>query len=152
MSTGAGTISMKRYYIFFVVLALVTAAAIGGNIMLRRGPAHDTDAVADLNILQSGAETDYSNQNMLPSSLSQINTGSEKLKRSLSEYSYARLDDTHYQLCATFMTVHHVDKNSTGPTVPELRTSPDPSEHGLGRQCFTYTVITATSDLTPLNR
>jgi hypothetical protein len=131
---------MKRYYIFFTVLAVVAALAIVSNIFLRRGPVHDTKAVQDIRNLQSAVDSYYLTQSQLPNNLRQLELDGLDVATRLGDYEYIRIDSDSYELCATFQTEHRTTKNYYG-TGPDGVQMADPDNHGKGRQCFGYTVI-----------
>lgn len=128
---------MKRYYLFFLIIAAVSALAIGSNSLLRRGPVHDAQVTQDLSTIQSAVDTYYLSKQVLPDNLTQVRLDADVSHRA-GEYEYVRIDQTSYQLCATFQTVHS-SRNSYRATSPTGTELPDTEDHSKGRQCFTYT-------------
>jgi hypothetical protein len=130
---------MKRYYLFFIILAIFSTAVILTNMSLRRGPAHDVIAVNDINTLQSAVDNYYLRTKELPDNLSQIDLSGSKTAMRVRDYEYNRLSATTYQLLADFQTSHTADYPA--PVYQSGNEVPDPNNHGKGRQCFTYNII-----------
>lgn len=133
------TTNMKRYYNFFVILAIVSALAIVSNLFLRKGPVHDARAVDDIQTIQQNIDNYYIAHNQLPQSLAAVRLTGETANR-LSDYDYVVTAANAYQLCATFMTVHHSRYGNSQVSQPGALLA-DPDEHIKGRQCFSYQVV-----------
>jgi hypothetical protein len=141
------TNSMKRYYWFFIILAVVSVAAIASNAMLRRGPVHDSLAADDLRAIQQNVDNFYIAHSQLPKSVSTLRLTGDVAKR-VGQYDYAVTGPNSYQLCANFLTFHH-STNRYPATNPLLGQVADPDEHGKGQQCFSYQVIPVASPAYP---
>ncbi len=132
--------TMVVYKRFFLVMGILSLAAIVLNLSVRRGPVQDAQAVEDIRIISSSVESYYSSQTTLPSDLADIKTSLPNATwQRVHAYQYVPLSANHYRLCATFNT----DGSSYGgPTkvMPYPATqNPDPGQHGKGRQCFDFT-------------
>lgn len=139
--------AMKRYYIFFAILAAVAILAIVSNILLRRGPVHDAQASADIRQLQMAVDRYYlAHNNQLPQNLSETRLEGDVTKR-LNNYEYSRLSARSFVLCATFMTARTATDRDPSPSAPDdsaypsAADIPNPYTHGKGKQCFTYTEV-----------
>lgn len=135
---------MKRYYIFFAVMAAIAVLAITSNILLRRGPVHDSTAVEDIRLLQSAVDTYYLSQSQLPPSLSDLDLTGQQITTRLRDYDYTRVDGDTYQICATFLTAQTRDTGLSYNTQVQ-----DPGNHSKGRDCFSATVLPIKSPLYP---
>jgi hypothetical protein len=142
MSTA--TSSLKRYYLFFVVLAVVSLGAILSNFALRRGPIHDAQAATDIRNLQGSIDNYYLRTSKLPQALSDAQPTGDVTTR-LRDYQYQRTSDTAYELCTMFMTTHRDNNKTYYPVSPNYPAGtgeiPNPDDHGRGHQCFSYHVL-----------
>lgn len=139
---------MKRYYIFFGVLAVVAALTIVSNVALRRAPVHDARAAQDIRNLQAAVDNYYLRQNQLPAALDEVAIYNGDTKKRLADYEYRRLGNRTYALCTTFMAA----SSNAKPTYAPDMNVPDPEIHGKGRDCFSYTVLPINAHDLPLGR
>ncbi len=130
---------MKRYYIFFAVLAAICAVAISSNLLIRRGPVHDAKAAADIRSLQSAIDNHYVSRNsQLPATLAEVRVTGDVTKR-MADYTYRKTGTATYELCTTFITKQ---QNTYPPdSLKGPGDIPTPENHDKGHQCFTYTVL-----------
>jgi len=119
--------------------AVVVVAAVAGGVVLIGPPAEervrrlDEQRVRDLELIQNGVRTFAAQNTRLPASFDEM-TGqsgaSEAFPRDPgggAPYEYRRVDETTYELCATF-------DRSSAP-----RSGGGPWAHGPGRRCFRRT-------------
>ncbi len=117
-------------------LALVLFSISASSI---RGAKQDDATLNDLNAIQSSIEIYQSQNSTLPSTLNSLTFSKVDIKERLSKYSYTKVDDTRYDLCATFITDAHDRYNSdyiAADTSVEYKTYASFYSHVAGEQCF----------------
>jgi|GEM_PF-2284413 len=129
--------SLRAYQIFFVALGVVCAAAIATNLVIRRVPVHDASAESDISAIYGAIDSYVSTQGRLPTNLADVSGLSSATQKRLGDYDYQPGASYSYQICATFQGA---GKNTAKPYIntPAPGYS-DPSRHGTGRTCFSYT-------------
>lgn len=121
--------NIKRYYVFFALLTVVSAAAIAAQTMVS-GPIKADRALSDrirntndqIQMYTSSGEAAA----MLPENL-------DALEGSHEGITYTRLDFKTYELCGTFQTANKAPSS--------MRERPsgyyiDPTYHPKGYHCF----------------
>lgn len=115
-----------------LVLFIISASSI-------RGSKQDDTTVNDLNVIQSSLETYQGQHKSLPSTLDSLTLPRADTKERVMNYSYTKVDDTHYSLCATFVTDTHGRYNSdfiAADASVEYKLDASFYNHATGPQCF----------------
>jgi hypothetical protein len=103
---------MKKYYFGFAFLTLVVIAAViygfsaTGTPKQKRAQQFDQTRMSNLNSISYQIQYYYEDNDKLPTSLSDIklSTYNSKDPETGEPYSYKKVSDTTYELCATFGT------------------------------------------------
>lgn len=120
-----------------IILGVICAGAIVLNVVVRRAPVQDANAVQDLQIIAASVNTYISNSSKMPTDLSDVSKSfpADTLGR-MRRYELKPLSMSEYELCATFLAASKGNANYAKPYGAE----PDPSIHDKGYQCFKYKV------------
>jgi type II secretory pathway pseudopilin PulG len=120
---------MKRYYVFVVVLVVISLAAVVAQGVLGSGARADRELSDRITALNERVQAYYGRHDTLPARLSQVESDGSKS----SGITYRVLNSETYELCATFRTENR-PKYATD-TVPS--TYINATNHKRGVQCFT---------------
>lgn len=120
---------MKRYYIFFFLLALVSVGAIAAQAMMSGPIKADRTLSTRVQILNERVQTYYQTNRRLPGELAEVEGDHEGIT-----YSHS---GNNYELCGTFQT----STQGRDDSALRLQTlSPgvyiDASRHPRGYYCF----------------
>lgn len=133
---------MKRYLIFFSLVAVIGLTGIVANYLLRRDFVHDEMLANDIRVISSSVDSYYlSNKNRLPETLRQADITDANAVSRLSNYSYRVISSTQYQICATFKTKQGTKQTMAIEKGQDYVIPPDPGVHNIGKECFTYTQV-----------
>lgn len=131
--------SLTGYKRFFIIMGVLSLAAIALNLTVRRGPVQDANAVEDIRSMAGSIDGYYTSQTRLPSDLADIKTSlSAPTWQRIHNYDYTPLSSAKYRICTTFVTASSSNNGITVMPYP-ASANPDPGTHGKGRQCFEYT-------------
>lgn len=134
---------MKRYYLFFVVIIVLSVVSAVSLYLLRRGPVADQLLADDIRTIATEIDNYYLTKNVLPANLSQVSFSTQALAQRADILEYRVIDrgetsgsQAQYELCATFQSNQTSTKSSIN-----YGGVPNPDYHDKGRQCFTYTQL-----------
>jgi type II secretory pathway pseudopilin PulG len=159
---------MKRYYIFFAIIFILSAVMTGNQIMISHRARQDTIAEADLRVIDDSIHSHAEKKNSLPEKLSDLtdlcDSGSSVSRvqsrglfstsidssskdncvtNRLTKYTYNKKSYNQFELCADFMT-----DTKTGSYKPQIEDYyADYHTHDKGHQCFTQTETSITQPL-----
>ena len=129
---------LTPYRRFFIIMGIICLAAILVNLVLRRGPVEDAQAVEDLRNISGSIQSYYSNRSQLPGDLSDIRSElSDSTWARVDRYDYVVVGLNTYRLCATFNAASTNDSRYEAMPYPAPGND-DPGRHTKGRQCFQY--------------
>jgi len=116
---------MKRYYIFMVLLVVVTVVAVVAQSVLGRGVGADQKLAQRMSDFDTKV-TDYANtNNVLPSA--------SQLGGTPAGVIYQITGASTYKLCGTFATANNAPAGTDQPANYEYM---DTTYHGKGYVCF----------------
>ena len=141
-------------YFVYTVIAVVVIIVVGGLFIVgspaeERARRFDTERVWNLQSIQREITSYWMNKEVLPENLSDLEdslTGyvPPRDPRTQEFYTYEKLGELSFSLCATFET--ESEGMIEGVPVPEkpifINSSPYDSswEHGIGETCFERTI------------
>ena len=132
---------MKKYYTFIVLLIVFVVLVVMYQTVMSRGFKSDQNRETDIRQLELDIESTATSLNHLPVKLADVKL-SGKLQGKLDDYTYTITDYNKYKLCANF--VHEKKPPANSSYSPYTDGLTDPSYHGRGNQCFSYTVTGVT--------
>ncbi len=104
----------------------------------------DRVIASDLSVIKAEVNNFVTARGYMPEALSDLNLSSEQAQRSNSYiYTYERLSDSGYQLCANFSTTSRTGDDKMSGYIPSLVTESsniNEWQHSSGRDCFQLTV------------
>ena len=141
-------------YFVYTVIAVVVIIVVGGLFIVgspadERARRFDTERVWNLQSIQREITSYWMNKEVLPENLSDLEdslTGyiPPRDPRTQESYTYEKLGELSFSLCATFET--ESEGMIEGAPVPKkpifINSSPYDSswEHGIGETCFERTI------------
>lgn len=117
---------MKRYYIFFVLLAGVSMAAVAGQTVMSGPVKADRELAERIQALNERIQNYYTREDQLPASLSEVGGDARGV-------DYRQIDEETYELCGTFGTAN---KSKYDRPIESPSGYIDAYHHDKGRQCF----------------
>lgn len=138
----AGFATRKLFATIFAAFSIVVIGAfLALSVDSVRGANYDEKRVQDLSTINRSINDYYRDNRTLPNSLDDISVNEDRLKLSLSEYTYDRKTGARYELCVDFATDTKVGRDYyTKPdNGDEYSSYGDFYYHGSGRQCFKLT-------------
>lgn len=131
----------RTFAIVFSIVALaIVIPTIIVSVVSLRAVNEDQTKETDLYAIKMAVE-DYERENdKTPATLSDVTShlADDAVERRLNQYSYKRIDDNRYQLCADFTASSSYRASSSRPelTTDSYQSYTSFNEHDKGRNCF----------------
>lgn len=129
---------ITSFSLVVVLLAGVLVAVSAGSI---RDMKKDEVAVSDLERIRDAVTNYKYKKSSVPSSLAELEELKDDVKQRLSNYSYQKVDDNRYQICADFVT--DTRRSNTYMTYPAVINEGDEyvpyayfASHDKGQVCY----------------
>lgn len=118
---------MKKNYIFVAVLAVLSAVAIGAQLLLSGPVKADKELGERIRLANEQIQQYYGRNDRLPSGLSDISGDKAGIE-------YRVLTSDTYELCGTFQTQNLRKNSSASEDVPTSYI--DTTQHMRGHHCY----------------
>lgn len=145
-----GTYTAVAIMTVIVLAALIYGFASEGSPWAVRGYKLDDTRVSDFSTIQEAVLEYYDANQALPQSFADIASSTEgayyesegifKDPDTGQPYDYKLVDQTHYQLCATFSASSEEEQQSESDSDAYLYDEPTTQQHTGGYDCLSYSV------------